>query len=262
MNLQVEKKFTKKGYRVIVGIDEVGRGSLAGPVMAGAVQISERRPTRIGYAEGVAGGKAKSEKLQPKVKDLFKKLLAEVKDSKQLAPKRREEIYRQIVKCSYITFGVGRVGEKTIDKINILEATRLAMKRAINNLKSKIQTSYMGEPIGLQSNLNSNPKFKHQMSNSIIDLVLVDGNIQLDIDVAQKSIIKADEKIFSCAVASIVAKVRRDSIMKRKDEKYPQYGFAQNKGYGTEFHCKMLKKYGPCKIHRYSYSPVRLSIAK
>ena len=98
------------------------------------------------------------------------------------------------------------------------------------------------------------------MLSSTIDFVLVDGNMQLDVDMTQKSTIKVDEKIFSCAAASIVAKVRRDSIMRRKAKKYPQYSFEKHKGYETKLHCKMIKKYDLCKIHRYSYRPVKSSM--
>ena len=200
-NFYQEKKLRKIGYKNIVGLDEAGRGCLSGPVVAGAAMIS----------------------LQFK----NQKFLRKIKDSKQLSPKKREELYKVLLDHPNIKWGIGKVSEKVIDKINILEATKLAMEKAIKKLKVKA------------------------------DFLILDGNFKLDLPVSQKSIIKADEKVMSCAMASIIAKVFRDRIMKREHKKYPQYNFAQHKGYGTKKHFKMLKKYGPCKIHRKSFNPVK-----
>ncbi len=209
MNLSKEKYLWKKGYKYVAGLDEAGRGPLAGPVMAAAVMIRTKR-------------KMQSVKLEFKAKSLLK----EIKDSKKLSPKRRETLYKLLVKEPNIEWGIGRVSEKMIDKINILEATKLAMKKAVNNLK--------------------------------IDYLILDGNFKIDLDISQKSIKKGDSKVFSIAAASIIAKVTRDRIMKTYHKKYPEYGFDRHKGYATKFHRQALKKHGPCKIHRISFGTIRL----
>lgn len=189
----------------VAGLDEAGRGPLAGPVISAATV-------------------AETKKLRP----LFKK----VKDSKKLAPLKRKDIYRIVIRHPSIEWGIGRVSEKIIDKINILEATKLSMGRAIKNLEKKIKK---GEKI-----------------NSLV----IDGNFKIDFPLPQKSVIKADEKIFTCKISSIIAKVYRDSIMVKYHQQYPQYGFDRHKGYPTKHHKRMLKKYGPCRIHRKSFRPV------
>jgi ribonuclease HII len=208
-NLKEEKKLWKKGYKVVVGLDEAGRGALCGPVVAAAVMVKF---------------KIQNAKCKMKIQNL--KLLREIRDSKKLTSQKRKELYRRIVKCPFIEWGIGKVSEKVIDKINIFEATKLAMKRAIKNLKKKP------------------------------DFLILDGNFKLDLPILQKSIVKGDEKVLSCAIASIIAKVTRDKIMEKYAEKFPEYGFEKHKGYPTKFHLKMLKKYGPCKIHRKSFLPV------
>ena len=155
-----------------------------------------------------------------------------------LSPKQREKIYNALVKHPDIEWGIGIVSEKVIDKINILEATKLAMEKAIDDLIKK----------------RSAQKVRYRV---LFDYLLIDGNFGLDINIPQKSIIKADQKVFSCALASIFAKVTRDKIMEKYHKKYPQYGFNKHKGYGTEHHFKMLKKYGPCKIHRKTFYPIK-----
>lgn len=199
-NLQEERKLLKEGYKRIVGLDEVGRGCLAGPVVACAVLVSN-------------------------LESLSK---LKLKDSKQLSPKSRAEFYKILTSCQSVKWGIGKVYPKTIDRINILEATKLAMKRAVKNLKVRSK------------------KRK-------IDLLILDGNFKLNLPIPQKSIVKADEKVFSCSVASIIAKVTRDRIMERLHKKYSQYGFDRHKGYGTRYHLKMLKKFGRCAIHRHSF---------
>ncbi|MFH1780941.1 MAG: ribonuclease HII, partial [Candidatus Nealsonbacteria bacterium] len=139
-----------------------------------------------------------------------------------------------------VEWGIGIVSEKIIDKINILEATKLAMTRAVKNLESKLRG------VGLPLNLRG---VRHHK----IDFLILDGNFSIKSDIPQKSIIKGDEKVFSCSCASIIAKVTRDRIMLRYNKKYPCYGFASNKGYPTEYHRSMIKKYGACKIHRQSF---------
>jgi len=198
--IQEEEKLRKRGHKVIVGIDEAGRGPLAGPVVASAVFIDK--------------------------KDFF--LLRKnkfIRDSKELAPGKRKEVFELLIKR--VKWGTGIVSEKTIDKINILQATRLAMKKAIKDFEKR-------------------NKLKP-------DFVILDGIIKIDVEPKQKSIIKADKKVLSCSAASIIAKVTRDEIMVRYDKKYPLYNFKQHKGYGTREHARKLKKHGRCPIHRKSF---------
>ncbi|MFA5310555.1 MAG: ribonuclease HII [Candidatus Paceibacterota bacterium] len=201
--IQEEKKLWKKGYKYVVGIDEAGRGPLAGPVAAGAVLILE-----------------KDFKEAKKIKS--------VKDSKKLKEEKRKEVYLNLVKNKKVKWGIGMVSEKTIDRINILEATKLAMIKAVKNLEKK-------------------NKIK-------IDFLLLDGRMKLDLKVNQKSIVKGDDKVFSISAASIIAKVKRDKLMERYDKKYPQYNFKKHKGYGTKEHLEKIKKNGACKIHRKSFN--------
>lgn len=214
MNLREEKKLWRKGFKRVAGLDEAGRGPLAGPVTATAVTIWQIPSSKFQIANK----------------------LKKIGDSKKLSPKRREEFYKILIKCPTIEWGIGRVGPKVIDRINILEATKLAMKRAVKNLERKSKTK--------------------------IDFLVLDGNFKIDHEISQRPIIKADQKIFSCQAASIISKVTRDGAMKRYHKKYPQYGFDKHKGYPTKFHLKMLKKYGPCKIHRKSFSPVKTCPSK
>ncbi len=193
--LQEEKRLRRKGYKKIAGVDEVGRGPLSGPVVACAVVI--KNSSRVS--------------------------LEEVRDSKKLTAKQRERLYNLLTKSPEIEWGIGRVSEKVIDRINILQATRLAMKRAVQKINKK-------------------PNF-----------LILDGRMTLDLDIPQKSIVKADEKVLCCACASVIAKVTRDRMMQRYHKKYPLYCFNQHKGYPTRLHRKMLRKYGSCKLHRQSF---------
>lgn len=207
--LREEKRLWKKGFKRVVCLDEAGRGCLAGPVVAAAVSI---KIPKLNFKSQIWRG---------------------IKDSKKLSPKKREKFYSIIIKNKNIEWAIGKVSEKIIDKINIFEATKLAMKRAIERLKSK---------------------GKRQK----IDFLILDGNFKINLPIPQKAIVKGDEKVFSCSLASIVAKVTRDKIMERWAKKYPKYGFEIHKGYPTKYHLKMLKKYGPCKIHRKSFLPVKI----
>jgi ribonuclease HII len=223
-SLREEKKLWKKGLKRVAGLDEAGRGPLAGPVVAAAVVIDSRIFTNM----TTNSTNKHSRRLVVKFVDI-----RDVRDSKQLTAKKREKLYSLITKNSNIEWGIGKVSEKVIDKINILEATKLAMAKAIKKLKMK------------------NEKLK-------IDYLILDGNFKLNnLDIPQKSIIKADEKVFSCSAASIIAKVARDKMMEKYQKKYPKYGFKKHKGYPTKLHFRMLKKYGPCKIHRKSFRPVK-----
>lgn len=193
--------------KIIFGIDEVGRGSLAGPVFAVAIIVFRPIP-RLEVKRW--GGK--------------------IKDSKKLSQRQREEIYNFLKNSQdsqEMKWGTGKVSEKIIDKINILNATKLAMEKAVLDLEKKI---------GKKS-----------------DMLLIDGNFGINISRPQKSIIKGDEKIFLISLASIVAKVERDRLMQKMHQKYPQYGFNQHKGYGTKEHISALSNFGCCKIHRESF---------
>lgn len=205
MTIQAEKKLWRKGHKLVAGIDEAGRGPLAGPVVAAALVI-------------LPGG-------------INKELFSLVADSKQLTALQRKTAFNALKKETHIAFGIGKVSEKTIDKINIFEATKLAMKKAVEDLVKKIGESP--------------------------DFLILDGKHKIDVAIEQKPIIKADTKIFSCSAASIIAKVTRDRLMEKFHKKYPRYGFDKHKGYGTKLHFRMIKKYGPCKIHRYSFAPVK-----
>ena len=199
MNFNLERKLRKKGYKNIVGLDEVGRGPLAGPVLAVAFMIDDYK------------------------NNTFKK----VKDSKKLSAKQRNEIYNLLTSNKNIKWGIGKVSEKIIDKINILEATKRAMIKAIKDLekKNKLKINYL----------------------------IIDGNFSIKTEIPQESVIKGDSKIFSCAAASIIAKVERDRLMDKLHKKYPQYGFNQHKGYPTKKHRLMIKKNGLSKIHRLTF---------
>ena len=194
---EFENKFSEY---IIAGIDEAGRGPLAGPVVAGCVVL-----------------------------DRSKEILF-LNDSKKLSKKKREELFEEIKEKAF-AFGVGIVGEKVIDEINILEATHIAMKEAFENANSICK-----EKIGKD-----------------INMLFVDALKIKNIDVKQVSIIHGDALSISIAAASIIAKVTRDEMMEEYDKKYPEYGFAKHSGYGTKFHMDKLKEIGPCEIHRKSF---------
>lgn len=227
--LQEEKKLRKKGYKKVACLDEAGRGCLAGPVVVSAVVITT----------------ANIENQKSKIKNILK----EVKDSKKLSARKREELYEILTKHHQIEWAIGRISEKVIDKINILEATKWAMKMAVKRLERKLKES--------QNNIFSNGRRKRCYQEAGVDFLILDGKLTLDLPIAQKSIIKADEKIVSCQIASIIAKVTRDRIMKRYHLKYPKYRFDKHKGYPTKLHLKMMRKYSFCEIHRRSFKPVK-----
>ena len=173
-------------------MDEAGRGPLAGPVVAACVILDPERP--------VYG----------------------VNDSKKLSPKRRAELKAEIEKKA-LAIGVGIVDEKTIDEINILEATKLAMKQAVQNL------------------------------GVLPEILLIDALTLKDLPIPQEGIIKGDAKSVSIAAASIIAKETRDAMLMELDQQYPEYGFASHKGYGTPQHIQAIKEYGPLPVHRRSF---------
>lgn len=192
---EYDQLIRKEGFGIIAGVDEAGRGPLAGPVVAVSVIL----PSGV-RIEGV-------------------------RDSKKIQGKEREQLFEEIF-FNAIDIGIGIVDAVEIDRINILEATKLAMHRAITNLTKKP------------------------------DIVLIDALNIPSVDIRQKSIIKGDAKSASIAAASIIAKVIRDSIMKEYHRIYPQYDFVRHKGYATKTHLDRIEKYGPSPIHRKSFQKV------
>ena len=190
-----ETEARRCGYRLVAGLDEAGRGPLAGPVVAAAVVLPRRC------------------------------LLAGLNDSKQLTEAERERLYDEIRQRA-VGIGVGRASEREIDAMNILEATRLAMGRAIQALPA------------------------------VPDYLLLDALELPAIHLPQRAVIKGDALSVSIAAASIVAKVTRDRLMGEYHRQYPQYNFQAHKGYGTAEHLRMLAAHGPCAIHRRSFRPV------
>ena len=196
-NLEYEKDLINKGYNIIAGVDEVGRGPLNGPVVAACAIIN------------------------PDID------LEGITDSKKITEKKREKLYDYLTKN--VIYGIGEACPKEIDELNILNATKLAMKRAIDEVKK-------------QTN---------------IDYLLIDGNMKFDLDIPYLSIVKGDLKSASISVASIIAKVTRDRMMIELDKKYPMYGYKLHKGYPTKKHIEALKKYGLIDGYRISYGPVK-----
>ncbi len=190
--LDYEKDCIKNGYNIVCGIDEAGRGPLAGPVFAASVVL----PVGI--------------------------IIDGINDSKKLNEKKREKLF-EIIKEKSLSYSVALATEKEIDEINILNATFLAMRRAVEGLNVKP------------------------------DIILVDGNRDPSIGIPTKCIIKGDSKSQSIAAASILAKVSRDRLMKEFAREYPEYMFDKHKGYGTKLHRELLLKYGPCPIHRKTF---------
>lgn len=191
--LGYERQLNSAGYRYVCGVDEVGRGPLAGPVVCAAV-------------------------IMP-----LDELIEGVDDSKKLSAKKREILSEKIIKTA-IAYRICRVEPQIIDEINILQATRLCMKNAVEGLEIKP------------------------------DFVLTDGNMTLDITFPQKSVIKGDALSYSIGAASIIAKVYRDKLMADYGTLYPLYGFKTNAGYGSAAHIEAIKKYGLTPIHRRSFT--------
>jgi ribonuclease HII len=197
-----------------VGVDEAGRGPLAGPVVAAAALYKD-----TSFFVPVEQEKE----------------FSFIRDSKKLSEKKRELMYEFI--CEHFYVGVGIVSPETIDRVNILEATFLAMKAAITDVKRKL-------PKEMQNNL----------------YILIDGNQKLpNFSGEQEAIVKGDGKVRSIAAASIIAKVTRDRIIIGYDQVYPGYGFAAHKGYGTQQHMEALQRFGPTPVHRQSFKPVQLA---
>ena len=193
-----EKELYKDEIKFIGGVDEVGRGPLVGNVVTACVVL----PNDF-ELEGLT-------------------------DSKKLSEKKRDKYYDYIIENA-IAYGIGKCSPDEIDKYNILEATKIAMKRAIDEVKKQIKLEY----------------------------VLIDGNMKFDLDIPYKSIVKGDSKSISIAAASVIAKVTRDREMYELDKKYPMYGFKSHKGYPTKKHIEAIKKYGLIEGYRKTYGPVK-----
>ena len=197
-----EEALHRQGFRYVAGVDEAGRGPLAGPVTAGAA-VFVAYPSED-WAE-------------------------RVRDSKQMTARARESVMPAI-RASAVASAVGTADHHEVDNVGIVEATRLAMRRAIDKLSVRP------------------------------DFVLIDAIDLPDVEVPQKSITRGDSTCFSIAAASILAKVYRDLLMTRADRSYPGYGFNSNKGYPSAAHIEALRRLGPCPIHRRSFAPVRKSL--
>ena len=218
-----EREFLAQGYNFVIGIDEAGRGPLAGPVVASACSL------RV------------LPSLAPSIGEEYMEKFNLIRDSKKLSEKQREKLFDFIQKNFYV--GVGICDHVTIDRINILEATHLAMKNAVTELMRSFPTP-------------PQPSSEYRGGGKCI--LLVDGNKEIpNLSIEQKTIIGGDGFVKSISAASIIAKVTRDRMMVAAHEKYPQYNFLQHKGYGTKIHMEALKKFGPCEIHRRSFRPVR-----
>lgn len=192
--LTTEKEYFEKGFTAVAGVDEVGRGPLAGPVVCAAVILPLEEEKRI----------------------------AGIDDSKKLSAKKREQLAEKIRQTAR-AFAICEVSAEEIDQINILQATRLCMKRAVESLAVPA------------------------------DMVLTDGNMTLDIAAPQRSIVKGDALVCSIGAASILAKVYRDALMKEYAKEFPEYGFEQNAGYGTAAHIRAIREHGICRIHRKTF---------
>lgn len=189
---EIEDENFAAGFQTICGVDEAGRGPLAGPVCAAAVI------------------------LPPHVQ------IPGLNDSKKLSDKRRRELF-PVIQEQALSFGIAFASEQEIDEINILQATFLAMKRAMEQLRVRPE------------------------------LALIDGNRETDFGIPVKTVIKGDSLSASIAAASILAKVTRDDLMIQMAERYPEYGFEIHKGYGTRAHYAALERFGPCPIHRMTF---------
>jgi len=196
--LQYERKLKSRGYDLIIGVDEAGRGPLAGPVVAAAVILKSLK---------------------------FKN---RIDDSKKLNPLRRKLAFFEIRDKSI--FAIAAVGNKEIDRINILQATKQAMQKAISKLLKKLS-----------------PQERKRA------FVIIDGNMQFKLELPYQSIVKGDAKSLTIAASSILAKVHRDGLMEKYHKIYPQYGFDKHKGYPTETHRRLLNEIGPIAIHRKSF---------
>jgi ribonuclease HII len=226
---ELENKLFSEGYEIIIGIDEAGRGPLAGPVVACAATVRNFQFPISNFQSN------------PNNKIFNDKNWELIRDSKTLSEKQRERIYDFI--CENFHVGVGICDHHTIDRINILEASFLAMKKALADLE--------------RSDL------KPAKVRPLKKIILLDGNKKIpNLSQEQRAIVSGDKIVKSISAASIIAKVTRDRIMIEMHDKYPQYQFDRHKGYGTKLHMVSLQKYGPCEIHRKSFAPVKRASLK
>ncbi|MDP2630072.1 MAG: ribonuclease HII [Candidatus Uhrbacteria bacterium] len=201
----IERQLFQRGYHTVIGVDEVGMGCLAGPVVVCAIVF-----TRPFYLR-------------------THKKLHWLRDSKLLQPKQREFFFDQLMREEDIKFRVSYCYPKTIDSLNIYQAARYAMRRAIKKVHNTYNNSF----------------------------VLVDGNTEIKgMKLEQRAIVKGDRRVFAISCASVIAKVFRDRMMERYAKKFPGYGFEKHKGYGTKLHQARLLALGPSPIHRHSFSKV------
>lgn len=194
-HLVYESDAWRAGYSFIAGIDEAGRGPLAGPVIAAAVILPENVE------------------------------LEGVRDSKKMTPRAREKSF-SLIEERAISIALAVVSPREIDQINILQATRKAMKQAVLHLHTRP------------------------------DFLLIDGTHPVDLPIQQRCIVRGDQQCLSISAASVLAKVYRDRMMRSYHELYPRYGFSSNKGYGTRGHLEAITRYGPCSIHRRTFRGV------
>ena len=196
-DLRLEKNLWRQGYQRVVGVDEVGRGALAGPVTVAGVLLQP----------GLG-------KIPPELK--------KVRDSKKLTFRQREALYSPLTRASCLSWAVASSSARVIDQVGIVKAIERAIKQVVRKL-------------------------------SPVDFLILDGGLSISWPLEQRSLVKADEKIFSVAAASVIAKVRRDRWMVHYHSLYPVYNFKQHKGYGTREHCQSLETLGFCHIHRQTF---------
>lgn len=243
----IEKELVEQGYAFVIGVDEAGRGPLAGPVVAAAALLRNNQlpSTKIQTTTNDQNPNNQNKEDLPNTKYQIQdtNMWDLVRDSKKLSEKQREKVFDFV--CENFHVGVGICDHKTVDRINILEASFLAMKKAIADLvhnKSKVES------------------LKTKVDENII--IIVDGNKKIpNFSMEQMAVVGGDRIVKSISAASIIAKVTRDRMMISMHEKYPVYGFDQHKGYGTKLHMDALKKHGPCEIHRQSFAPVSEIVA-
>jgi len=224
-----ERERSLLGHTFVIGIDEAGRGPLAGSVVAAAVTLKNQNFGSFGSKASKFGNQDDT------------KTWSLVRDSKKLSEKQREKMFDFIQEHFYV--GVGIINAETIDRVNILQATFLAMKSALSELLRKYKSI-------------------HETNGRLNDVyILVDGNQKIpNCSYQQEAVIGGDGIVKSIAAASIIAKVHRDTLMERYGRRYPGYGFEVHKGYGTKMHMDALRRLGPSPIHRMSFRPVPLAL--
>ena len=233
MTFRYEKQKIKQGYKFVIGCDEVGRGCLAGPVVAAAVILK-------------SGSK-----------------LADVRDSKLLSPEKREQL-SAIIKETALAWSIAEVSQEQVDEINIHNASLLAMKKAVRGLSIAVipsecsraeESLKFGNSSEIKGSLHSlSDAFLVGRDDTSRYFLAVDGKFKVPgIEFAQEAVISGDNKILSIAAASIIAKVYRDNLMQSLHKQYPAYNFAQHKGYATEHHRKMIIQNGLSPIHRLTF---------